>query len=545
MRNFMPTKPGSNQMSLKSQCPLRMVVICLAIGLGQIGDVQEADATNELQSSAQAPPNTREIGKALGGAYFVDQALIQRYEALKARVVQIRKDISIGNTTSDEAAKSLAAIQKESNLVKEELGKNKVLVSAFQVYSKTSEQVFPLGDERLVIITGDNVIIRGWDGPGIKCILEKTLVAKKKPDDSEFEAIRVEHELAVAEDKIGLTREQRDQKEKEFLVSEHGRNLTDEQKINRKKFVDEIHHSYDNYLAFQGKKSNTLRLTGLTHQEGNRNLMLRIDSPEGGGTHFSQWQRHAAMTVYVPVCKSLAVRGCSAGLDIRDLECDLLLTTHGSRERDYEGAFLVRDIKGNVTINQVPLQMLSRVTGDVKFIATNEFVNSGTLHKNGTRTFRTAETHSTHINHINGNVEAMFLRTDLKLFAIKGVLDVMNRYGSTRLTVDTANFNDAHRIVTESGDIYVVGHDSVLEKMPIYAYTRCGQLHTNIARDILDSVNFSTGIPQKEWNGFVTPSKEWLYERPATAIENRDRTAGLDLISHAGRVSILATKETK
>ncbi|MEX1026945.1 MAG: hypothetical protein WD049_02900 [Candidatus Paceibacterota bacterium] len=536
-------------MTFKSLCRAALIVLCVSIGFESGANAQDNDETNELQSIVGAPPNTRNMGSTLGGAYFVDEELLERYEAIKARLVQVRKDISLGNASSDAAMKTLASIQKESDLLREELEKKKVLVSAFHVYSKTSEQSFPLGEERLVIITGDNVIVRGWDGPGMKCVVEKTILAKERPDDSDFDAIQVDHELTVAKDQVGLTPEQRDQQERDFLASENGRDLTEEQMARRKQFVDEIHHSYGEYRAFQGRKANTIQLTGLTHQEGNKNLTMRINSPGGGGTVSSQWQRHAAMTVYVPECKSLAVRGCLAGLDVQDIECDLVLTTDGSKDRDYEGSFTVRRIKGNVTIDQVPVRVLSDVTGDVRFTATDEFVNSGTHHENNMRIHSSYSTHLTQIDHVSGDLQATFLRTDLKLSEIEGTLDIVNSYGPCHLAANTADTERAHRIVSQSGTIHVQGPASVLEKTPIYAYTECGRLRTNISREILDDVSFSTGRPRRGWNGFVTPSENRFhfgaFERPAAALEDRERAPGLDLISHAGTVSILTIEATE
>lgn len=296
---------------------------------------------------------------------------------------------------------------------------NVVLVSySFSVANPTVE--------RFVIITGDNVIIKGWEGPGIRCVTEKIIVAKEQPGDAEFDAIQVKHELGTAEDLIGLTSEQRDKQEEEYVRSEAGRKLSEEQKSRRKNVVDRIHSSYDKYLAFQVRECNIIQLSGLTHDEGNRNLTLRINSPDGSRTLSSQWQRHATMTVYLPACKSVAVRGCLVGLDIQDVECDLVLTADGSRDRDYQGFFEVSGVKGSVKIDQVSVRRLPEVTGNVNISATNEFVNSGTHHENDTRTFATYKTHTTDINHISGDLKAVFLRTELRLNAIGGMIDVIN-----------------------------------------------------------------------------------------------------------------------
>lgn len=525
------------------------IAICVTFGSVNLAPAQEGGIPDEQQGAATAPPKTREVGKAPGGAYFVDEALLDQLEAIKTRLTQVRDEISLGKASSEAALKTLGSIQQESRRVRDEIEKTKVLVSVFQVFTRTTELTFPLGEERLVIVTGDSVIVRGWDGPDIKCVLEKTIVAKAEPDDKEFDAITVQHEHSIAEKLVGRTKEVRDQEEEAFLNSEAGSKLNDEQKVKRKLFVDEIHHSYDDYAAFQGKNANSIQLTGLTYQEGNRQLVARINSPGGGGSMSSKWQRHATMTVYVPACKSLLVRGCEVGLDIQDVECDLILTSQGSRDKNYEGSFTVRGVKGNVTIDQAPVRVLSNVSGNVRFTATDEFVNSGTHHEGGRRTSYFFSTQTTEIDHIGGDLQATFLRTDLKLSAIGGVMNVVNRYGTSQLTVNAVDAEHAHRIISESGKISVDGPADVLTKTPIYAYTQCGRLHTDLSQEILDDLMISTGKPRMGWHGFITPSKERFdmarFERPADALNNRKRPPGLDLISHAGDVSILTTGVSK
>jgi hypothetical protein len=71
-------------------------------------------------------------------------------------------------------------------------------------------------------------------------------------------------------------------------------------------------------------------------------------------------------------------------------------------------------------------------------------------------------------------------------------------------------------------------------------------LHTNLNREVLDDVDFTTGWPRQSWAGFVTPSKDRFsfakFERPAKALENSERPAGIDLISKAGSIRIMAEK---
>ena len=262
----------------------------------------------------------------------------------------------------------------------------------------------------------------------------------------------------------------------------------------------------------------------------------------------SQWQRRAVLTVYVPPCEALAARGCLVGVDIQDLEGDLLLTTQGSRDRNYEGSFTVDGVKGNVVIDQAPIRTLSNVTGNVEYVATDEFVNSGSRHEGSMRTFSTYPTHDTRIERIGGKLRADFLRTDLTLAEIRGLIDVINRFGTTRLVLDRASDGGAQRFLSDSGTISVTGAVEVLRETPIHAYTQVGRLETNVSQEVLDEVSFSTGRPRTGWHGLVVPSKARFdmaqFERPAAVLENRERSAGLDLISRAGMVSILAEEDS-
>ncbi len=529
-----------------------LFAVCVSIGTGDCNTLRGAERERVLKGTAEAPANSRHLRKTLGGAYFVDTELLKQQESLKERLTRVRADIENKKTTSEEAMKSLAAIELEYATLKAEIERKKVLVSAFNVYTKVTEETFPLGEERLVIVTGDNVKIRGWEGPGIKCVVEKIIVAKEQPQDSEFDAIQIQHQLIVPVEFVGMTDQEQEAQEKKFQESDEGRKLTDEQKLARQRLVDEIRHRFDDLRAFQGRKANTIAIAGL--QDGNSNLVVKIDSPGGGSSLSSQWQRHANVTVYVPACESLAVRGCQVGLDIADVTGDLVLTTDGSKDRNYEGQFVIRGVKGNVVIDQAPVRSLVDVTGDVRFTATNEFVNSGTNHLGGLRTRSSYGTSTTRIDRVQGNFTAEFLRTDLKLAAIGGLIDVVNEFGTTELTMGGANAKKAQRIVSESGTINVVGRAEPLKQSLLHMYTQCGTLRTNLADDILEDTNFSTGRPQMAWQGFVATDGDPFrrkrfsvdqFDRPAEALEDRERAPGFDLISRAGTVSVMAVSEVK
>ncbi len=505
-----------------------------------------AEDDDALRSSVKAPPNMTKISSTLGGSYFVDAKLAAEAESLEKQLKALRGKIAKGQIGRTKAIQQLDDLGAQLQKVRGKIEKAKQLVSAFQVFRQRQEKVFALGDERLVIITGDKVKVRGWEGPGIKCVLEKIIVAKKKPDDKEFDEIRVEHQLGVADSIVGNTRAAQ---EATFLESEKGKQMTPDQLAGRQKFVAEIAASYVKYAAFQGKECNTLQLKGLTHEQGNRNLSLEIRSPGGGSTHSSRWQRHASLTVFIPKSKWLAVRGCYVGLDIADIETNLLLTTSGSRDRDYAGSFEVRSVVGNVVVDQAPVRKLGKISGDVDVTATVEFVNSGTHHEGGLRTAFHFTTAATQIDDVAGDFRGRFLRTDLSLGNIRGTIDVENDFGATSLVGDASlAAGRAHRVISESGEIHLSGTLDWLTQQPLYAHTLCGSLQTNLRRETLDDISITTGTPRRGWSGFVTPNKGQpfsmsKFERPGAALENSDRAAGLDLISKGGTVTIMASDQ--
>ena len=198
-----------------------LLSVCMALALCALARGQEKKEPAENKPAvATAPPNMVPWGKTREGSYFVDKELLERYEACRARLAEVRDAIARGDATSDAATKSLDEIQRDAEALRKELEAKKVLVAAYQVFSQTSETTFPLSDERLVIITGDHVIVRGWEGPGIKCVLEKTIISQAPPAASEFDAINVQHEVMSAKEMVGSTQAERDEQERKFAESE-------------------------------------------------------------------------------------------------------------------------------------------------------------------------------------------------------------------------------------------------------------------------------------------------------------------------------------
>ena len=453
-------------------------------------------------------------------------------------------EIVAGRPSSESGQQELNAIEKQANDIRETIDATKPPRTSLKAYNKTEEVLIPLAESESVIIRSDNVTMRGWEGPGIKIVLEKTILAKEKPDPKKFNEIRVVHEITVAEELVGKTQDQRAADEQKFRESPQGKKMTNEQLDTRQAFVRNLFSGFDQFRDFQGVTANVLSIAGLRHDEGNEQVTLHTKSPSGASSFSSAWMRQAAVTVYVPRCKQVLVAGCMVKLDIADVHANLMLSTRDSRDRGCGGTFVVRSLDGDVVIDQAPVRVLDGVSGNVFCTVTDEFVNSGTQHSGQFRTANIYDTAKTDISNVKGNIKARFLRTNLHLSELHGAIDVHNEYGATSLTLTApVTIDRAMRIISESGQITLKAKSDLLESIPIYAYTQCGALHTDLSQSILEYNNFSTGTPRRSWQGFITPTQERFspekFERPVKAINDDDRTAGLDLISHCGRVEVL------
>jgi hypothetical protein len=511
---------------------LKFLTLLLAV-IGFNSKTTSTQAQERKPIVAVAPPNTKQVGTAIGGAYFVDSDLALSAEKIRTQIVEARKQKKVSNAQIEQLEADLKHAESQ-------IDQEKQLVAAIKTHQKSVEQIFDLGDEKRVILVGDNVRIRSWKGPGIKCVLEKTILSNEEPKQEEFDQIKLVHEFGSVETLVGKTIEQQEKEFRQFLKTENGKQMTPEDISFREQLRSESHRKYS---SFQGVECNSLKLEGL--RKGNRSILMKIVLPDQGATHFSQTRRQANLTVYLPTCEWVAVLGCLEKVDIIGLNSNLVLTTDASKNREYDGSFEVRGVQGDVVIDQVPIRKLTNVSGNVDFIATKEFVNSGMMHSNGTRHARHFATATTRMSTIKGNVKAWFLRTDLRLSKIKGSVNVKNEFGDTWINLDEClDEKQTHRLVTESGLIEVVGDAEEFKRVPLYANTLCGSIFTNVDDDFLEdnSISFkSLGHPERSWSGMAFPEgiRHHSWQRPTAALDDRQRQAALDLISRGGTIRIL------
>src|SRR6185436_4057840 len=257
---------------------------------------------------------------------------------------------------------------------------------------------------------------------------------------------------------------------------------------------------------------------GLTHDQGNRQMTLEVESKDGGSSLRSVWQRHAALTVYVPECKAVAIRGGLEKLDIENIKTSLVITADDSHDRDYHSESRIRGITGSLAARNIPLHAIEDVSGDVSLTCTVDLANSGTTHDGGSdpgqvlRTFHVFQALPCSVKNVGGGFQAWLCRVDLKLENVAGRIDLRNEFGETRLTMSKPLSKDAHRIVSEAGRIELNCPAASLGDFPLWAATQCGNVRTNAPREMLDSFNFTQGTDSegvsRSWNGLRRTKKE-------------------------------------
>lgn len=517
-------------------------------------------AQEGLKAKAFAPENHVELKDTVSGSYFIARPLKEQYDKLLTRLRSLQADIESERTSGAEALRNLKELQTDLGRLRAEIEEKKLFVPVAKTHVQTDTTTFDLGKERLLVITADNIRLVGWDGPGVKCELEKTVLsADGKLDEAELKGLKVVHKYGLAPDKVGRKQAENDAEEAAFRKSKESQGLSPKALEGRRKLVSEIQGHYAIYRDFQGREIDTLELEGLTHQQGNRQMTLEITAPGPGGgeTHRSVWRRHARLTVYVPACKGVAIRGGLESLDVERVQGDLVLTGDDSHNRDYYGESRVRKLNGSLMMRNIPLHQIEDVSGNVMITATGDFSNSGTMHDGGSepgqvlRTYHRFRPLPCSVKNIQGDLQAWFGRVDLELENIAGRLDVRNDFGDTKLKVSRPLTTQAHRVVTDAGRIELSTSKAAWTGLPLWAATQFGNVRTNASQELLDSFSTTLGHDgdgvSRNWAGFRSPRKEEdkagadyfdSLSRPDKALRAQSRPAGLDLISRGGTVVV-------
>ena len=70
------------------------------------------------------------------------------------------------------------------------------------------------------------------------------------------------------------------------------------------------------FKEYLDREFDYIKIVGLTHEEGNRQITVEAKNEQGAGEMSSQWRRQAKLVVYVPKCGHVGVRGGLGGFKI-------------------------------------------------------------------------------------------------------------------------------------------------------------------------------------------------------------------------------------
>jgi len=522
-------------MSIQTHPPVKVPFCSLAVMLlfaASFLPASPAVAQPEIPTAkAEGPADHTIVGAKLGGSFFAPKALKEKYDELLGKVRLLNAEIAEGRITGEQATRDISQLRTELEAVRKAIEEQKKFVPVARIHTKSDSMTFKLGSERRLLILADKVRIVGWDQPEVKCVFDKTVLATGNQNVGiDLEVMRVVHRHRRADDEIGELQEEQDGQKARF---------TDWQRI---------------YRPLQGRTIDVISIFGLSHEEGNRQIILDVTSPNGGGSMSSHWQRHAAITVYVPKCEAIAVKGGLGGLDIESVDSPAVII-RGDGDRDYHGQFQVKGLKGSLTADAIPLQTIEDIEGNVDVTMTAYLGNSGERHADNTRTSYVFVPEPYKYKSIDGNFRGRFVRADLELAEVSGQIDLENEYGHTKLLLDKPLAEKAHRVISNGGQIDVHWRQGGLRPLPLLAVSECGTVRLGFkdTNRSFESVSWtgrigSTGVV-RGWRGFERKAKSESddsffdrFERISQILDGKDRSPGLDLVSRGGTIQIMRSK---
>ena len=506
-------------------------------------------ADEKEKGVAVAPAGTDVFETSFEGTWFVERELKKSYDALIAEVQTLEQRVSKSDISAAKARESIAKLRESLASVRAKIDKEKTLVSAFEIVKQEVEGRIDLGPEKLLVVTADRIKVVGWAESHVKYVVVKKVLSTGTPVDEHLAGIKIIHEHKVSPELVGKTDAEMTAWRDDFLSPKDGVNQTPEQMENKKRMWERHFANGERFMPFVGRQVDSLRIEGLIHQEGNQHIQYELKRPEGGGQFGGRWRRNAEVTLYVPKCAALLLRGCQMGMDISGVNGHLMMTSADSRDRDYNGSFSIRDHVGPITLSNVPMDAIERVTGDVKIEATTEMTNTGSHHADNEWVLSTPPPRRLQVSHVAGNLTANFTRSKLHIDGVDGMLNVRNDFGDTHCTIAKALIAGNHRIVGQSGLVSVLVAKGTKINLPIFAATSCGSAATNLGRNELDDLNVSYNSTEGvrcDWRSLYTAlpqddstARFALHERPDEIIADHERSHGLDLISVAGRVEYI------
>jgi hypothetical protein len=240
-------------------------------------------------------------------------------------------------------------------------------------------------------------------------------------------------------------------------------------------------------------------------------------------------------------------------MDVQNVKASLVLSSNGTHKTADSEPFQVRNLTGSLLVRQVPLDVIDGVTGNVNIVGTVELSGTSTRHSGGAVVGMREPALACSGKNVSGDFVAWFQRVDLQLEKIGGRIDVRNEFGDTKLQVDGAPSQAAHRIISESGRIEMSLGRRAWGDFPLWALTQCGTFRSTTPQEFLQEFNFGTADTdgaRRSWVGLRRARDRANFDprdflnsaaRPGLALRGADRAPGFDLISRGGSVVVLTT----
>ena len=521
--------------------PLAYAFLCVILS--------RTSGADDWEKHVKAPPNHAVLSDTLNGWYLVPIASKQVYDETVRRLESLQTEVESGHLKANDAKVELVELTSQLTVLRATLQASRVHIAGAEIHEQTETIEFEMGPEKRLVITANHVRVVGWEGKKVKVELKKTVLSTdKKPVKSvedELKAIRIVHQLGRVEF-AGQSDAQWDAQEAEFMAKE-GANLSKEQLAERRVIVNEIRQIRAYHRDLLDKDIDHVSVAGLEFNN-NKSITKSVKSEVRVARMNSIRQRYAEMTVYVPSCTSLCIRGARRGLQVENLIVSTLtIVDEDSTDSDERGRFDLKGLEGNLVCINFPLQTIKKVKGHVWVESTTEFgfQGAGTTYRDDLRDMTPSRQFQVDVDEVTQGVDLLYARVLLDLANIQGKINVKNEFGDTHLVVASSMAETTHRIVSLTGRIDVELSSAAWDSVNVLAVTNHGGVRTNIPREQFD--DFHLNGPDKhdnvrrDWSGFrkVVAVEDRmavfdLLDRFAAILNDTARANGLDLISRNG-----------
>ncbi len=495
----------------------------LAVGLSLLAPLGFG-ADDKTKGLPKAPADHVLIESDTAGAYFVARPLQQRYDALLKRSAERTAAIDGGTVDEVKGRREVDQIQSEIAEATRQIDRAKRYFPAATVSTRSVVRGLPLAEGDHLFVEAGDVEIRPGQGPEVSCSLEKTVLGEPGQDiAADLDGIELVTRRTTGRAEFGYYRAAADR--------------------------PAIRHEYDQFpfKPFLDREFTLVRINGLDHQEGNRQIRLDRRNEAGEGSVGSVWRRRARLVLTVPKCRGVGVRGALQGFRAISLEAPLMV--HGQGDRDYRARFEVADLGGPLTASDIPIHRIDGVRGDVSILATAYDEDVQTVHDSGGVAMKPVPPRESAYDGIKGDLRVRACRFDLSVQGVEGRVDVENDFGRTAWRLDRPMAARDHRVVSQSGSVELRLSPDALGPLGLSLFTECGAVQLPKGDGGFQSQMFSSNVgdvTRRSWHGFVTgkaggrdlESGMGLFARIAAALQGKPRSPGVDIISRAGTITM-------